>query len=154
MAEKLKLNEILAAIDLNGKEAWDELTEEQRKSVVFFTLNRYVSNVNGGTDLQAHYLLNVNERFNKNLFLFLSKHPKLCWQLICSCAHESKSVKFHPWMKVKKEKNKREEALAKLFPEKKLDDIATLARITSDKEIKAYCKELGWEKKQIDGLKL
>lgn len=154
MAEKLKLNEILAAVDINEKMLWDALDDDQRKSVVFFTLNRYVSNVNGNTDLQAHYLLNVNERFNKNLFLFLSKHPKLCWQLICSCAHESKSVKFHPWLKVKKEKNKREEALAKLFPEKKLDDIATLAKITSDKEIKEYCKDLGWEKKQIDGLKL
>ena len=39
----LKLNDILAAVDLNGKEVWDDLTEEQRKSVVFFTLNRYIS---------------------------------------------------------------------------------------------------------------
>lgn len=154
MAEKLKLNEILAAVDINEKGLWDALDDEQRKSVVFFTLNRYISNVNGSTDMQMHYLLNVNERFNKNLFLFLSKHPKLCWQLACSCAHESKSVKFHQWLKVKKEKNKREEALAKLFPEKKLDDITTLAKITSDKEIKDYCKDLGWDKKQIDGLKL
>lgn len=154
MAEKLTLQEILASVDMNSKELWDALTDDQKKSVVFFTLNRYLSNVNGSRELQEHFALLTNERFNKNLFLFLSKHPKLCWQLACSCAHESKQIRFHPWMKVKKEKNKKVEFLAELFPEKKREDLETLAAITSDKEIKEYCKSLGWDKKQIDGIKL
>lgn len=150
----LKLNEILAAVDLNGKEVWDDLTEEQRKSVVFFTLNRYISSVQGSREDQEHFVLLGNERFNKNLFLLLNKHNKLLWQLACSCGHESKKVFFHKWLKLTKTKNKKEEFLGTLFPNMKTEDIRTMAAITSDKEIKEYCKELGWDKKQINAIKL
>ena len=150
----LKLNEILAAVDLNGKEVWDDLTEEQRKSVVFFTLNRYISNVQGSREDQEHFVLLGNERFNKNLFLLLNKHNKLLWQLACSCGHESKKVFFHKWLKLTKTKNKKEEFLGTLFPNMKTEDIRTMAAITSDKEIKEYCKELGWDKKQVNAIKL
>jgi|TARA_B100002019_G_scaffold216759_1_gene189445 hypothetical protein len=150
----LKLNEILAAVDLNGKEVWDDLTEEQRKSVVFFTLNRYISNVQGSREEQEHFTLLGNERFNKDLFLLLNKHPKLLWQLACSCGHESKKVFFHKWLKLNKAKNKREEFLADLFPDKKMEDIKTLSEITSDKEIKKYCEDMGWSKKDVSGIKL
>jgi hypothetical protein len=36
----------------------------------------------------------------------------------------------------------------------KLSDIETLAAITTDKEIKEYAKDLGWDKKQIADIKL
>ena len=150
----LKLNEILAAVDLNGKEVWDDLTEEQRKSVVFFTLNRYISSVQGSREDQEHFVLLGNERFNKNLFLLLNKHNKLLWQLACSCGHESKKVFFHKWLKLTKTKNKKEEFLGTLFPNMKTEDIRTMAAITSDKEIKEYCKELGWDEKQVNAIKL
>ena len=150
----LKLNEILAAVDLNGKEVWDDLTEEQRKSVVFFTLNRYISSIQGSREDQEHFVLLGTERFNKNLFLLLNKHNKLLWQLACSCGHESKKVFFHKWLKLTKTKNKKEEFLGTLFPNMKTQDIRTMAAITSDKEIKEYCKELGWDKKQVNAIKL
>jgi predicted CopG family antitoxin len=150
---QLKLNEILAAVDLNAKDAWNDLTEEQRKSVVFYTLNRYISNVQGSREEKEHFVLLGNERFNKNLFLLLNKHPKLLWQLACSCGHESKKIFFHQWLKLIKQKNKKEEFLAELFPNMKRQDVETLSKITSDKEIKEYCKDLGWDKKQIDAVK-
>lgn len=150
----LKLNEILAAVDLNGKEVWDDLSEEQRKSVVFYTLNRYISVIQGSREEKEHYVLLGNERFNKNLFLLLNKHPKLLWQLACSCGHESKKVFFHKWLKLTKSKNKKVEFLASLFPTTKRQDLETMAEITTDKEIKEYCKELGWDKKQINDIKL
>ena len=154
MADKLTLKEILAAVDMDAKYLWDELTDDQRKSIVFFTLNRYISNVEGSREMQEHFALLANERFNKNLFLFLSKHPKLCWQLACSCSHESKDIKFHPWLKLKKEKDKKADFLAELFPTMKRVDVEALSAITTDKEIKEYCKSLGWDKKAIDGIKL
>jgi hypothetical protein len=55
---------------------------------------------------------------------------------------------------LKKEKNKKEEFLAELFPNMKRADIETLATITTDKEIKQYCESLGWDKKAINGIKL
>jgi hypothetical protein len=36
----------------------------------------------------------------------------------------------------------------------KQNDITTLAAITTDKEIKQYCENLGWDKKAINGIKL
>jgi hypothetical protein len=153
MSKEIKLNDILAAVDLNGKEVWDELTDEQKKSVVFFTLNRYISSVKAKKEIQEHYLVVGNEIFNKNLFVILSKHPKLVWQLACACGHESKQIHYHEWIGLKKEKNKKEKFLSELFPHMKLNDISTLAKITTDKEIKQYCEDLGWDKKQINGIK-
>lgn len=150
----LKLNEILAAVDLNGKDVWDDLTDEQRKSVVFFTLNRYISSVQGSREEQEHFVLLANQRFNKHLFELLNKHPTLLWQLACSCGHESKKVFFHKWMKLAKNKNKREEFVATLFPNMKMADVKTLCAINTDKEIKQYLETLGWDKKQVNAVKL
>jgi hypothetical protein len=36
----------------------------------------------------------------------------------------------------------------------KMDDINALAEITTEDEIKKHCEQLGWDKKQINGLKL
>lgn len=154
MTNDFKLKDVLAAVDLDGKEVWDELTEEQRKSVVFFTLNRYISNVQGSREIKEHYLVVGNERFNKNLFSIISKHPKLTWQLACSCSHESKKIQHHEWLSLKKEKDKKLEFLSELFPNIKRSDLETLSAITTDKEIKQYCEGLGWDKKQINGIKI
>lgn len=150
----LRLNEILAAVDLNGKEVWDDLTEEQKKSVVFYTLNRYISSITGSREEKEHFVLLGNERFNKNLFLLLNKHPKLLWQLACSCGHESKKVFFHKWLKLNKSKNKKVEFLGTLFPNLKQQDLETMSAITTTKEIKEYCAEMGWDKKEINAIKL
>ena len=150
----IRLNEILAAVDLNGKEVWDDLTEEQRKSVVFFTLNRYISSVQGSREEKEHFVILANEHFNKHLFLLLNKHPKLLWQLACSCGHESKKVFFHKWLKLTKSKDKREDFLSTLFPNMKKQDLETLSAISTDKEIKEYCETLGWGKKEINAIKL
>ena len=66
MADKLELKTILAAIDMGSKESWDEFSDEEKKSVGFFLLNRYVSNVKtSNQDLAEHYLILVNEFVNK-----------------------------------------------------------------------------------------
>jgi len=68
-------------------------------------------------------------------------------------SHESKKTYFHEWIPLKKQKNKKEEFLAELFPNMKMSDIVALAQITSDKEIKAHCESLGWDKKQVNAIK-
>jgi hypothetical protein len=35
----------------------------------------------------------------------------------------------------------------------KINDVETLAAVTTDKEIKQYCESLGWDKKAINALK-
>ena len=147
--------DMIPAVDMGLKELWDAASEEGQKEIKgdLWTLNRYISNVKtNNREIQEHYLLTVNEFYNKH-WNDISKHPKLQWQTLCMCGHESKKTQFHEWLPLKREKNKKEEFLAELFPNMKRSDIATLAAITTDKEIKQYCESLGWDKKEINAIK-
>lgn len=148
--------DMIPAVDMGLKELWDAATEDGRKEIKgdLWNLNRYISNVKSpNKEIQEHYLMTVNEFYNKN-WANISKHPKLQWLSLTACSHESRKTQFHEWIPLKKEKNKKEEFLAELFPNMKRADIETLSAVTTDKEIKEYCRDLGWDKKQIDGIKL
>ena len=82
MSEKIELKDKLAAVDLGAKSLWDELDDTQKKALKseLFILNRYVSNAaNQKREVQEHFVLAVNEYFNKH-WNILQKHPKLLWQ--------------------------------------------------------------------------
>jgi hypothetical protein len=148
--------EMIPAVDMGMKELWDAASEEGQKEIKgdLWNLNRYISNVKtNNRELQEHFILTVNEFYNKN-WAEIAKHPKLQWMTLCMCSHETKKTYFHEWVGLKKQKNKKEEFLANLFPNMKSSDIETLAAITTDKEIKEYAKDLGWDKKQIADIKL
>ena len=148
--------DMIPAVDMGVKELWDAVSDDGRKEIKgdFWNLNRYISNVkSSNTELQEHYLFTTNEYYNKN-WNDIQKHPKLVWQTLCMCSHESKKTHFHEWLPLKKEKNKKEEFLLELFPNMKRADVETLASITTEKEIKQYCEGLGWDKKAINGIKL
>ena len=147
--------DMIPAVDMGLKELWDAASEDGRKEIKgdLWNLNRYISNVKSNNkELQEHYLMTVNEFYNKN-WANISKHPKLQWLTLTMCSHESKKSQFHEWLPLKREKNKKEEFLAELFPNMKGSDIETLAAISTDKEIKQYCEDLGWDKKAINGIK-
>ena len=61
--------DMIPAVDLGLKELWDASTEEGRKEIKgdLWNLNRYISNVKSANkDIQEHYVLTVNEFYNKN----------------------------------------------------------------------------------------
>lgn len=148
--------DMIPAVDMGLKELWDAVTEDGRKEIKgdLWNLNRYISSVKSkDRELQEHYLLTVNEYYNKN-WKDISKHPKLQWQTLCACSHEDKKPHFHEWLPLSKDKDKKIEFLMTLFPDTKIKDLETLAAITSEKEIKNYCEGLGWDKKQINDIKL
>jgi Cft2 family RNA processing exonuclease len=151
----LLFDTIIPAIDQGGYDIWDIFDDDQKKSAKgdFWNLNRYISNVKSSNrEIQEHFVLTTNEFYNKN-WNDIQKHPKLVWQTLCLCSHESKKPFFHEWIPLKKQKNKKVEFLAELFPDTKMSDIETMAAITNDKEIKAYCEKLGWDKKQVNAIK-
>lgn len=153
MSEKIELKDKLAAVDMNYKGLWDEINEEQRKSLKqeFFILNRYISNANTkNRDIQEHFVLAVNEYFNKNWYV-LQKHPKLLWQLLCMCSHESKQIFFHQWIGFKKKEgtNKLEKFLLEIYPNRKPDEIALLSKLLTKTEAKELAKSYGYDDKQI-----
>lgn len=148
--------DMIPAVDMGLKELWDAATDEGRKEIKgdFWNLNRYISNVKTSDQkLQEHFVLTVNEFYNKN-WADIQKHPKLVWQTLCLCKTDSKKTHFHEWIPLKKEADKKIKFLSEIFPNMKMSDIETLAAVTTDKEIKEYAKGLGWDKKQIADIKL
>lgn len=148
--------DMIPAVDMGIKELWDAATDEGRKEIKgdLWNLNRYISSVKSNNrELQEHYLLTTNEFYNKNWFN-IQKHPKLCWLTLCLCSHEEKKTQFHEWISLKKQSSPKEVFLANLFPSMKLSDVEALAAITTKEEIKQYCRDLGWDKKQINDIKL
>jgi hypothetical protein len=148
--------QVIPAIDQNGKDLWDLMDDDQRAEVKqdFWVLNRYISCVKSSDpDIQEHFVEIVNELYNKNWFV-VQKHPKLLWLILCMCSHPSKKEFFHEWIPLKKAKDKKTELMLDLFPNMKRTDVETLATITTEKEIKQYCEDLGWDKKAVNGIKL
>jgi hypothetical protein len=153
---KVELKEKIAAVDLGAKDLWDELDDVNRKALKseLFLLNRYISNVKGQSrETQEHFVLSVNEYFNKH-WTTLQKHPKLLWQLLCMCSHESRKVFFHEWIGFKKKKNetKRLKFLLEVYPSRKQDELEILAELMDLKELKELAKDLGYSDKEIKNL--
>jgi hypothetical protein len=148
VSEKVELKEKLTAVDQNIRELWDAMDAEQQKSLKneFYILNRYVSSAAGQKrEIQEHFVLAVNEYFNKN-WNNLQKHPKLMWLLLCMCSYNGEKTFFHEWIGYKRKpgtNSKKINFLSELYPTKKMDEIELLASISTDKEIKELGKSYG-----------
>ncbi len=144
---KLPIKDILAAIDMGAINVWDELSDEEKKQVSFYLLNRYVSSVKGDREKQELAVFKTNEYYNKHFFT-LQKHKKLLWQLLCISGN-TKSIAYHEWIGYKKkgsnDKNKVVKFLMQMYPNKKQDEVELLAQISTKKEIKERAKEHGIE---------
>lgn len=153
MSEKIELKEKLAAIDLYAMSFWDEISDEQKKSLKseLFLLNRYISNIKtNNREYQEHFVLTVNEYFNKH-WNVLQKHPKLLWMLLCMCSLKDGKVHYHEWIgnKKKSESNKKTKFLEKIYPNKKYDEILLLSKIMSPKDFVALAENHGYDDASI-----
>ncbi len=147
---KLPLKDILAAVDMGAKEIWDKLSDDEKKQVSFYLLNRYVSSVKGSRDKQELAVFKTNEYYNKQFFV-LQKHKKLLWQLLC-LAGNTKNIQYHEWIGHKRksgDNTKIAKLLRTLYPNKKEDEIELLTKISNKKEIIQLAKDNG-----IDEVKL
>jgi hypothetical protein len=147
---KLPLKDVLAAIDMGAKEIWDELSNDEKKQVSFFLLNRYVSSQKGVRDSQELAVFKTNEYYNKNFFN-IQKHKKLLWQLLCISGN-TKNIQYHEWIGYKHKKGDNSKAvkfLQKLYLNKKQDEIDMLAKLSTKKELMQLAKDNG-----IDEVKL
>ena len=152
MSDKIELKEKLAAVDLGAVSMWDEMSAEQQKALKneFFILNRYISNVKGQSrEVQEHFVLTVNEYFNKYWF-DLQKHPKLMWQLLCMCSHESRKIFYHEWIGFKRKKeNKRITFLSTMFPNSNQYELELMAELYSLAELKDLAIDTGYSDEEI-----
>lgn len=150
----LPVKDILAAIDMGAKDVWNELSDEEKKQVNFWLLNRYVSSVKGNREAQELAVFKTNEYYNKNWNVLGTKHPKLQWQLLCMTGNTGK-IEFHQWIGFKQKtgsNSKKLKFLRDYYPNMKEDELELLASIVPNNEIKALAEELGYDKNQIKEL--
>jgi len=144
MATKLPIKDVLAAIDLGAKNVWDDLSDDEKKQVSFWLLNRYVSSVKGNRDTQELAVFKTNEYYNKNWNVLGTRHPKLQWQLICQAGNTGK-IEFHPWIGFKKKdsssNNGGVKLLEQIYPNMKQDEVELLASTFTKKELKQLAEE-------------
>lgn len=164
MSDKLSLRQILACVDMNYKNAWKEFNEEERKSVNFWLLNRYVSLLENNYKSpyqkynriqKENAIIKTNERYNKRFNdIGVSKdngHRELMWQLLCT-AGGTGNIENHSWIGFKKRNGSNSKAvklLQQIYPHLKEDEVETLAGISTKKELKQLAEEYG-----IEGFKL
>jgi hypothetical protein len=152
MSDKLPVKDILAAVDMNAKSVWKELTEEERKQVSFWLLNRYLSAVQGSREKQELAVFKTNEYYNKNFSVLGTKHPKLQWQLMCVAGNTGK-IEYHEWIGFKQKgqsSSKSVKLLQRIYPNMKTDEVELLARISTKKELLALADEHGLDKKDVE----
>lgn len=155
MSDKIELKEKILAVDLGAKNLWDDINDEQKKALKneLWILNRYISNVKSSNrEHQAHFVITVNEYYNKHWFS-LQKHPKLLWMLLCMCSWGEEKTFYHEWIGLgKKNNNKKIRLLEELYPNLKEDEINVLAEIKTNDELRDLARELGWDEKDIKNI--
>ena len=74
------------------------------------------------------------------------------WLLLCMCSYDGKTHFFHEWIGNKKKTgsdSKKVKFLTDIYPNRKIDEIELLAKMTTDKELKELAKRYGMEDSTI-----
>ena len=152
MSDKLSIANEMAQFDYKNRTFYDELSDEERKKFSPFLMIRWGAAVEGNADLQAYYLVSVNERLNKHFFdINTAKHKKLQW-LLATTVSPGMGKQYHKWLAAKKKEsanNKSEKFIAQLYPNLKNDEIKLLAEINSKDNLKKLARDLGWSDAEI-----
>jgi hypothetical protein len=148
MSDKLNIANEMRMFDRKARSFYDDLTPEEKKKFSNYLMIRWGSAVEGNYMDQAVYVLSCNENFNKHFFS-INRHPKLQW-LCATAVSPGWGDKKHPWIAPKKKEaglSAKRKALIEMYPNYKDDEIDVMAQITTQKEIDAYNKQAGNEKK-------
>jgi hypothetical protein len=148
MSDKLNIANEMRMFDRKVRSFYDDLTPEERKKFSNYLMIRWGSAVEGNRELQEYYVQSCNYYFNKHFFS-VSKHPKLQW-LMATSVSPGLGTPRHNWIAPKKKEaglSAKRKALIEMYPNYKDDEIDVMAQITTQKEIDAYNKQAGNEKK-------
>ena len=148
MSDKLNIANEMRMFDRKVRTFYDDLTAEEKKKFSNYLMIRWGSSVDGSRELQEFYVIATNERLNKHFF-DLGRHPKLQWLLATTVSPDIGTPR-HPWIAPRKKEaglSAKRKALMEIFPHYKDDEIDVMAEITTQKEIDAYNREAGRDKK-------
>lgn len=146
--QKLTLQQVLKKLDNGERSAWKSLSDDQKNSVGFWVLNRFMSSVSGSPNKQANAIIKTNEIYNKNLgSISISKsndHRELLWRLLCIAGDTGRS-EFHEWIGFKKQtKDKKQEyidVVKSVYPNLKLEEVNLIVKLTSEHDLERLAEE-------------
>lgn len=144
----LDIKRELEAVDLRNYDFYDNLSDQEKKEFSPYVLMRYVSNVQGETNIQEWFLETTNELVNKDHWVLSKNHKGLLWKLFAGCGAGVKT--YHPYLKAgtKEKAIKIEKLLADIYPAAKLADIKMLAKMMTKKDKDELFDKMGFDKKQ------
>ena len=147
--DPLYIGNEMAAFDRKDRAYYDKFTDEEKKKFSTYLMLRYGATVAGSAELQAYYLMAMNERVNKNFF-DLNKHTKLQW-LLCTTVSPNMGKQHHQWLAAKKKtgNNKVTKFLEEVYPDLKQDEIDLLAKINDQRDIEDMARRRGDDDKSI-----
>lgn len=150
MSDKLNIGNEMRQFDRKNRAFYDELSEEERKKFSPYLMIRWGSAVEGSRDLQEFYVISTNERLNKHFFAVnTAAHKKLQW-LLATTVSPDMGTPRHTWIAPKKKEagaSAKRKALQEIYPTYKDDEIDVMMQLVSQKEIDAYFKSAGEERK-------
>jgi len=152
MSDKLNIHNEMRAMDLKDRGFYDSLNDEERKKFSPFLMIRWGSTVNGSADMQAYYLMSVNENLNRNFFdINATQHKKLQW-LMATTVSPGLGAQRHNWLAAKKRdtsNNRAEKFLMTVYPDRRADEIRLLAELNSVDQLRGMARDLGWDDRRI-----
>lgn len=150
MSDKLNIGNEMRQFDRKNRQFYDELNDEERKKFSPFLMIRWGSAVEGSRDLQEFYVIATNERLNKHFFnINGTKHKKFHWLMATSVSPDIGTPR-HTWIAPKKKESgagAKRRALQEMFPAYKDDEIDVMMQIVTQREIDAYFKSAGEDRK-------
>jgi hypothetical protein len=145
----LDIKREMAAIDNRDYDFYENLNDEEKKSLSPYVLMRYTSNVDSNnSDLQEWFLEMTNEMVNKHHWTLSKDHKPLLWKLLATVGIGSKY--YHPYLAAgkKTKAQKIEKLIADLNPNMKINEVKMLASMMTKDDIKELFDDLGFDKKQ------
>lgn len=147
------VKEEMAALDRRDFSWYNNLSDDDRKSLSMWVLMRYCSSTSNRVhEINEHYLIMTNELVNVH-FNDLRHDPELQWRLM-QCVGIG-SNQFHAWIKpMKRKKSKKanaklEDFYLTLYPHLKDDEVAMALDAMETDEIKALLEEAGISKNKV-----
>lgn len=142
---KLNIFDVLKELDRCNFSYYRSLSDAEKKSMSLWVLTRWMSS---SENHREHHLLMVNDLVN-NGASELKNHPELQWMSLCICG--TGTVNKHKWIAPPKKpkKDRLFDAILKLKPHLKDDEIEMMIAILTKDEIIELLKDSGLDDNEI-----
>ncbi len=150
---KLNMFDALRAMDKKDRNFYDNLNKQEKKGFAPYVMVRWASCVSEA-EMNEWCVKATNERFNINMLDLMSgenKHPKLVW-LMATTTSIGMGAMHHQWIGYKKKdkiNNKIKNFLIEQYPWLSDQEILLLMTTITNKELKQYATDLGYNDKNI-----